>query len=62
MAQTSPERPQKTKPVRQAQEKVRIPRNVNFYLHFLQHQEITENDIEWVLQLRHLDQVSMLQA
>lgn len=30
-------------------EKVRIPRNVNFYLHFLQHPEITENDIEWVL-------------
>ncbi|CAD8102184.1 unnamed protein product [Paramecium sonneborni] len=36
-------------------DKVRIPRNVNFYLHFLQHPEITENDIEWVLQLRHWD-------
>lgn len=38
-------------------DKVRIPRNVNYYLHFLQHPEITENDIEWVLQLRHLDNV-----
>ena len=38
-------------------DKIRIPRNVNYYLHFLQHPEITENDIEWVLQLRHLDNV-----
>ena len=30
-------------------DKIRIPRNVNYYLHFLQHPEITENDIEWVL-------------
>eukprot|EP00825_Cyclidium_porcatum_P040750 TRINITY_DN5219_c0_g1_i4.p1 TRINITY_DN5219_c0_g1~~TRINITY_DN5219_c0_g1_i4.p1 ORF type:complete len:262 (+),score=33.17 TRINITY_DN5219_c0_g1_i4:226-1011(+) len=36
-------------------QKVQIPRNVNSYSHFLQHQYITEKDIEWVLKLRNKD-------
>ena len=34
-----------------------IPRNVNYYSHFLKHEYITENDIEWVLKLRGDDEV-----
>lgn len=34
---------------------LRIPRNVNYYSHFLDHAYITEKDIEWVLKLRNTD-------
>ena len=36
----------------------KIPKNVNYFLHFLKHEYITENDIEWVLKLRGSDKVS----
>ncbi|KAL4444765.1 hypothetical protein ABPG74_015973 [Tetrahymena malaccensis] len=35
--------------------KTGIPRNVNTYSHFLKHEYITEQDIEWVLKLRNQD-------
>lgn len=34
-----------------------IPRNVNYYSHFLAEPYITEKDIEFVLQLRNMDHV-----
>jgi hypothetical protein len=41
---------------------LRIPRNVTYYSHFLQHPYITEKDIEWVLKLRNTDNDSVLIA
>ena len=32
-----------------------MPRNVNYYSHFLIHPYITEKDVEWVLKLRKHD-------
>jgi hypothetical protein len=32
-----------------------IPRNVNYYSHFLVHPYITEKDVEWVLKLRNTE-------
>ncbi|CAD8087160.1 unnamed protein product [Paramecium sonneborni] len=36
-----------------------IPRNVNYYSHFLAESYITEKDIEFVLQLRNMDNAEM---
>ena len=41
--------------VTQAEKPIHIPRNVNYYSHFLQHTYITEKDIEWVLKLRNTE-------
>ncbi|CAD8060927.1 unnamed protein product [Paramecium primaurelia] len=40
-------------------EKHGIPRNVNYYSHFLAEPYITEKDIEFVLQLRNMDNTEM---
>ncbi|CAD8151819.1 unnamed protein product [Paramecium octaurelia] len=40
-------------------EKHGIPRNVNYYSHFLAEPYITEKDIEFVLQLRNMDNAEM---
>lgn len=39
--------------------KSHIPRNVNYYSHFLIHPYITEKDVEWVLKLRNYDPAEM---
>lgn len=41
-------------------EKHGIPRNVNYYSHFLAEPYITEKDIEFVLQLRNMDNVNFI--
>jgi hypothetical protein len=46
-------------PTLTADKTLHIPRNVNYYSHFLQHPYITEKDIEWVLKLRNTDSDSV---
>ncbi|CAD8052818.1 unnamed protein product [Paramecium sonneborni] len=57
-SQTAIRKPEKSQTLKNP-ERHGIPRNVNYYSHFLVEPYITEKDIEFVLQLRNLDHAEM---